>query len=127
MNFESLKWPTPIDSSDSETAAELLDREKADEIVEARELEEMEKEADFVAEQEEKKNKGKAAPKKIYPVSRSKAYRIEGARLDARPASKGLVKESGEEVSKLNPGPDDDSDIDHPYDDIYPYNRNLHK
>lgn len=125
MNFENLRWPTPIDSTDSENAAELSERERADQIMEEQEMAEMEKTAELVAELEKKEEEKNShhqpkSDKKVYPKAQVQVYRTKetGIKTDRKPV---------ENSTKLNPEKEEDSDSDHPYGDIYPYSRHLNR
>ncbi len=134
MNFETFRWPKPIDSSDSENSEELLEREKADEIMEQQEMAEMEKTAELVAEQEKKEEEGGRhklkSDKKIYPKSQTHMYRAKetGIKINRKPAEKIVPVDGGmENPAKLNPEKSGDDEVNHPYEDIYPNSRNLNR
>ncbi|MFA6194151.1 MAG: hypothetical protein WC719_00195 [Patescibacteria group bacterium] len=125
MNLETFRWPAPIDSSDSENSEELLERERADQIMEERETAEMEKTAELVAEQEkreEEKNSHRQpkSDKKVYPKAQVQAYRTKetGTKTDSKPV---------ENPAKFNQCKEEDGENDRPYSDIYPYSRNLNR
>ena len=122
MNFENLSWPKPMNDADPENAAELLERQRADEIFARQEEEEMEKTAELVAEQEKK---SKVVPKKIYHSHPEKKYRTGRRKLDDR----AQVPAKKEETPGPSPEAEDrdDDNVRHPYDEIYPYNRNLRR
>ncbi len=136
MNFENLNWPKPLDSSDSEYAAELSERERADQIMAEQEMAEMEKTAELVAELEKKEAEEKKSQqqpksdKKIYPKSQTHVYRSKETnnQISRKPAKNIFpARKAAEYLSKLNPEKEEGGEDDRPFSDIYPYSRNLNR
>lgn len=123
MNFENLSWPKPIDDGNPENAAELLERQQADEIFERQREEEIERTADLVAEREKKV---KAIPKKIYHSHSENKYRSGKKKLNDNPIRTSSDKNEAP-VSRPDVEDQEGDEVRHPYDEIYPYNRNLRR